>query len=129
MQTARASMQETAYFEGGDVVVTNARFIARGKTYAMRNVTSVGQGQIPVNRAIDIILFCVTVAFAFASAWGAVVFFGIITGIVFFSRKKTFAVMLHTSGNEVKALLSKDEAYVAGVVAALNQAMIHQAHQ
>ena len=47
---------EVVYHSSGSVMVTNARLVVEGKTYAMANITSVLMGTIPANRGPGIVL-------------------------------------------------------------------------
>ena len=49
----------------------------------------------------------------------------IVGGVLWFrALKRTFYIVLHTAGDESRALESKDEGWIDRVVAALNQAII-----
>lgn len=56
-------MEERIFFEYGDVMVTNARFINGAQIYAMSNVTSVKPYEKKPNRLVGVIAFLLGIAF------------------------------------------------------------------
>lgn len=118
---------ETEFFNNGNTVVTNARFIVDSQTYAMNGVTSVKQGFTPANRKTGIWVTIIGVLLFLALSGGGK-FFGLILvalGIWFtYSAKPIASVILQSSSGEVQALSSEDTNYIAQVVSALNQSII-----
>ncbi|MFB2653875.1 DUF6232 family protein [Shewanella seohaensis] len=119
-------MEEKTFFNKGNVMVTNSRFVVSGQTYAMSNVTSVKSGEIPGSQALSLIIAVMSVPF-FISGGGSI-FIGIaLLAAAFFAAtkvKSTYTVILNTSAGENKALSSKDKGYVSSIIRALNDAIV-----
>jgi hypothetical protein len=121
-------MDERVFFEQGDVKVTNARFIVGRRTYAMHGVTSVKSSVAPPNRGALIIAIIVGLLML-AGPVGMKVFGIIVAGVAIWilsQQKSTHAVFLSSASGEVQALANTDEAYIGGVVNALNEALVHR---
>lgn len=118
-------MNEKTFFEYDGVKVTNARFIVDGQTFAMSNVTSVKPIAVPPNRLWGYVLLLLGIAGLMSNP-----FFGVpVTGIaiyVIYKQKKTYHIMLRTSGGETKALTTQQKEYLDKVVSALNEAIVHR---
>ncbi len=116
-------MEETVVFEEANVKVTNARFIVDGQTYAMNGVTSVKQFEKKPARIAPIVVGIIGLA-----TLGASVIFGILilvaAAVIWMMQKARYSVLLQTSSGSSQALASPDRAYIARVVAALNDAII-----
>jgi hypothetical protein len=123
---------ETTFFQGGDITVTNARFIVGAQTFAMRGITSVEGVETPARRTWPMVmgLFGLMMTAAGFGDAGSVVFgiFGILVtaaGIwLAFRQKATFSVVLRTAGGEVTAYQSMSRDHIAEIIQALNQAII-----
>jgi hypothetical protein len=122
-------MNETIFFDGGGVKVTNARFIVHAQTYAMNGVTSVKSLVIPPNRGGAIIGILIGLAILFAASGGTKLLgVAVIAGCAWFltQLKDTHVVVLSSASGEVKALEAQDSEFIGGVIAALNDALIHR---
>jgi len=126
-------MNEQTFLNAEDIVVTNARFVVSGKTYAMNGVTSVRFGQKDPRRWGPILLFLyggvnllpglLHSEFMFVAVPAALLFMG--PAIFWWTRQKpVYSVVLTTAAGEAQALSSKDESLVRRVVDALNSAII-----
>lgn len=123
---------ETTFFNSGNVVVTNARFIVGAQTFAMRGITSVeGVEQSPsyVGPAI-LILFGLFMALGFTIGSILLGILGVGTlalGVWLATlRKPMFSVVLRTAGGEVTAYESPNRSQISQIIEALNQAVISQ---
>ena len=116
-------MEETVVFEQNNVKVTNARFIVDGQTYAMNGVTSVKQFEKKPPRVIPIVIGLVGLGTVTQTFLGGLVILAVAIGI-WFIQKAQYSVLLQTSSGSSQALTSPDGAYIARVVAALNDAII-----
>ena len=96
---------ETELFNGGNVIVTDLRFIVGSQTYAMRAITSV--------KGIEITPSIFGRLFNQKSIFGRL-----------FNQKSTFAVVLFTAGGEVRAIKSTDSNFIGDVLEALNKAIV-----
>lgn len=115
---------ETVFFQHGNVTVTNTRFIVPGQTYAMSNVTSIKHLEKAPSRALGVIVAIIGVLILFAHAW----VFGLIAialgGLLAWTAKGQYDVLLHIASGEVRAFQSPDRDLVQQIVSALNQAIV-----
>jgi hypothetical protein len=126
-------MAEETYFSQGDVQVTNSRVVLGGKTYAMRNITSVTIGEIPPNRVPGIVLavlgLCPLMG-GFSDNGGALLVIGLIViglGIALAALVKTrYVVRLGSASGESDALTAPDVAYIRKIVDAINKAIVQR---
>ncbi|TCB36872.1 QacE [Acinetobacter sp. ANC 4910] len=120
---------ETEFFNNGNTVVTNARFIVDGQTYAMNGVTSVKQGIKPADKKAGIWLVIIGIILFLATS-GSAKFIGLIMiGVgawLIYQAKPIASVILQSSSGEVQALSSENISFISNVVSALNQAIIHR---
>lgn len=118
-------MEEKIFFEAENVSVSNSRFIVKGQTYVMSNVTSVKTGVEKAKKSTGIymILAGLFVLFNVQSVlWGCVLIaFGI---LAFIGAKEQYSVILCTSSGETEALTSEDKLYIEKVMAALNHSIV-----
>ena len=136
---------ESIFFQSGDIMVTNARFVVGAKTFAMRSITSVqsvkrkeeplgitGMGCLSL---IIIMLGFVMTCYGFGSSLVLLGIFGIliIAGGVWLviralphqpKSKTIFTVVLTTAGGEVTAYESNDQNHISKIVQALNNSII-----
>ncbi len=122
-------MDEKVFFEGDGVKVTNARFIVHSQTYAMNGVTSVKSSVTPPNRGGLLIAILVGLVMLIALE-GATKILGLIVagGAMWMltQQKSSYAVFLSSASGEVQALANTDEAYINGVIHALNEALVYR---
>lgn len=122
-------MDEHVFFEQGPVRVTSARFIVENRTFAMNGVTSVQSSVKPPDRGGPLAVIIVGVILLFVSSMGtklvglAFVALGIWLWI---QQKNTYTVILHSASGEVQALADTNEAFIGGVIRALNDALVHR---
>ena len=123
-------MNEKVFFQQGDVTVTNARFIVGGQTFAMSNVTSVSSAVQEPKRLGGLACLLLGLAVAVASKESNGQLTGLVIGVAsafyLYKQKPLHHVMLKTSGGETKALSTYDGGKVSGVVAALNESIVHR---
>ena len=115
------------------------RFIAGDQTFAMSGITSVKSSRQDPSRTGPIvfgIMGLVTLlagrpgvmpgwtALPNAPGAGLAIFLGAF--IYLFAQKTESSVLLTTASGEVKALPSRDAAFVSKVVAALNDSIVHR---
>lgn len=119
-------MDEKIFFNQGNVSVSNSRFIVDGQTYAMSNVTSVKSGVTPPDRGAAVVIAVIGLACLFGSGWvfvAAIVAIAIAV-LAWIGSKAKYSVILNTSSGENQALVSEDKAYIANVIASLNEAIV-----
>lgn len=118
-------MEETL-FQSGDVVVTNKRFIIGGKTIALAGVVSVSMMYTKPNRIPPIVLIIIgLICLSFSATLGVILI--VLGGLWFWSQKTVYHVVLESAAGSNEALSSKDEAFIADVVNALNDAIVARA--
>ena len=122
-------MEEKVFFEGGDVKVTNARFVVGNQTHAMNGVTSVSSHISPPSR-LGLIIGLVVGLLVLIVASGGTKLVGFLIaaacGYGLFAQKSTHSVLLRSASGEVQALSGKDGDHIRSVVSALNDALIHR---
>ena len=129
-------MAETTFYNTGNVVVTNARAVMAGKTYALANVSSVRKVRIPVNYNLPGGLIGIGVLALFAgfgsggSSTGTCLGVGallIIVGIVIaVLMKPYYAVVLGSASGETQSMSSRNEAEIDQITAAISNAIVHR---
>jgi hypothetical protein len=127
-----ARVAEQKFFEADGVLVTNTRFVRGNETFAMSGVTSVRAHTVvpPKTGPIILIIFGAIVALASLQSSLPGVVVGIVIaglGIVWFRGiKNSYFVRLVTASGERDAVSSFDANYIAGIVEAVNQAIVHR---
>lgn len=120
-------MEETVFFNEGNVSVSNSRFIVNGQTYAMSSVTSVKKGETPPDKTMEIIfvILCVLIIAFASAAWkiGALVVGAYLINLIR-NKKTIYSVVLNVSSGEMQALQSHDKAFIERIIEALNQAIV-----
>jgi len=122
-------MSEQIFLEERGIKVTNARFLVHSQTYAMNGVTSVKSISVPPSRTGALIAIAIGVIMLFAAEGGMKILGVAIAaaGAWYFSQQKsTHSVFLSSASGEVQALSDTDEGYIARVIHALNEALIHR---
>jgi len=106
-------------------MVTQSRLIVGGKTYAMRNISSVSNIEIESSKTFPGILMFIGLLMLF----GPKVFGFVLIGVgaaIWYMLKNTFAVRISSNSGEANALESKSSGYIQDIVDAINQAMIYR---
>lgn len=119
-------MNETTFFEYGDVKVTNARFVTGGQTFAMNNVTSVKTNKKPPRRVLGILVLVMSLMGAAVPPHYYALAVAAAAALYLYQQKTIYHVMLTTAGGESSALKTHQLAYITKVVGALNEAIIHR---
>jgi hypothetical protein len=120
---------EKTYYTNGKVTVTNSRFISQDQTYAMSGVTSVKFEETKPNRVLPVVLLigCLFVVSRMpaASIW---LYLGFAApGLIWLALQNTwYSVTLASASGESRALTSKDQKFIRGVIDAINQAIIER---
>ena len=132
---AAAPAAEKTFYENNGVLITNARCVAFGETYAMSGVTSVAAFRtVPSKFGPIVLMIFGTVMFFGSFSQIPQTLLGLLVGPLIFaaglawfkSRKDIFTVKLHTAGAENTFVSSKDQAFADEVVAALNDVIVHR---
>lgn len=122
-------MEEKVYYQNGDILVTPSRFVNAGKTYAMRNISSVQIGVIePQGKGVLIlgILICFLVLLYGSLGWkvGAVAV-SLLLVYLFRKMKQKYSVRINSNSGEVDGLISQNREYIQTIVNAMNGAISH----
>jgi hypothetical protein len=144
--TASPSGDESIFFQGAGIMVTNARFVVGAKTFAMRGITSVEVVEAEeivetqtVNPLPGVIigagLLIIAVGFLCwllydCSLWvlvgagilGVTMF--VVAGSLLIQPRRVFKVVLKTAGGEVTAYKSFDRSHISQIIRALNDSII-----
>lgn len=140
---AKIPAEETVFFKEGDVVVTNARFIAsKTHVFAMSGITSIKLSiqRLPRMGSYLVIFLGIFILYWGISSWylcmldfplaGYIALAGciiILLGIWrWYARRPIFYVMLKSSSTEEKTLPDRNPKRVKRVIKALNDAIVHR---
>lgn len=118
---------EKIFHEKNYVIVSQSRYLVHGKTYAMRNISSVDVYTVNGSYAVQIIILLiglVLIAIENARIIGAII--KAISILLMALVKDKYAVRISTNAGEVNNIISKDMDYVQQIVNALNDAMIYR---
>jgi hypothetical protein len=125
-----ANPTEQTFLNEAGVIVTQARFMVSGQTYAMNGVTSVASlKEIPSRKGPIICLVLGLITF-FGALRGDTqilpgsLFFLIVGGLWWYLKKTQYTVLLHSASGESRAFTSADENLVDRIVGALNEAIV-----
>ena len=119
-----AEVQETTFFEQGNVKVTNARFIVPSQTYAMSGITSVKFYTEKPSLVGPVVAFLIVLVALAGGRNVWVVGIPLAIGILLLFRRATHHVVLSSSSGETRALASHDKQFISNVIAGLNQAIV-----
>jgi hypothetical protein len=120
-------MAEQNFLNEGGIIVTNARFVVSGQTYAMSGVTSLKSLRREPSRKGPLVFWGLGILLLFAPN-------GIVGGLICIAIgaawwaivKPEFVVVLNSASGEAEALTSKDSTFISRVVTALNEAIVHR---
>jgi len=125
-----APLAERTFFSEGDTLVTNARLVSRGHTYAIAGVTSV-KAVVEPAKSTGVgwaIIGAIVLLISLLNGWGVGIALGalaLVLGIlVAKSQKPTHHLVLHSSSGEVRAISSQDGAAISRILEAVNNAII-----
>ncbi len=120
---------ERTFLQDSNVHVTNSRFTAAGKTFAMRNISSVSAHHYPKSKIPAIFLMIVGIGITFSGGTNALIIGIFILGLAilwFRSIKDRYSVRINSNSGEADGLTSTDREYIYSVVNAVNEAIIHR---
>ncbi len=121
-----SNMEEVIFFQKGDVLVTNYRFVNGKDEYLMEKIYSVKIGYIRKLVLLHLIAIFIGLRMEFTrnaetKAFGAAI---ILIFLYSWSRFKTqYAVRIETEHEKLNCIVSKDLDYVAEIVGAINKAI------
>lgn len=132
-------MPEQTIFQQGEVLITTARFVVPGETYAMSGIVSVKtaiatrekdqKSSNPCSVLLgSVVMFMFAIGTFSFGKWlvGTILLFVAVVSasVVFYKEPATHTVVLRTSSSEIKALESQDEQFIRNIVEALNEAIV-----
>jgi hypothetical protein len=119
---------EKVFHNDANVIVTQSRFIASGRTYTMRNISSVTVSTVEKDKKLQIALLVVGCLMALTGGGVQIAGFVIALGALIWllTMKNNYAVRISTNAGESNSLTSADKAYVQKIVNAVNEAIIHR---
>ena len=127
---------EKTFFEGGNVKITNARFVNGNKTYAISSIVSVSLREKQPNLISVYFLFFLsyysflTLIFKFLAGLSLSqelmlgIFFAVCAYFLLKSKRTRFFVTLMTAGGEVDAFESYNSQSAQQIINALDDAII-----
>lgn len=119
---------EKVFHNDANVVVTQSRFIASGRTYTMRNISSVSVYTVERNKKLPIALLVIGCAMTLTKDEVQILGVAIALAALIWllSMKNNYAVRISTNAGESNSLTSADKAYVQQIVNAVNEAIIYR---
>lgn len=116
---------EKVFYGDDSVTVTQSRFIAEAKTYAMRNISSVSLRRNRKSRfwQFALVVVGVVLVLADASQMGGWVMVGLGAVWLYFTRDE-YAVRISSNSGEADGFVSADRKRVEKIVEALNEAIV-----
>ena len=128
MDQNQTTQPEKTFYQDQNVTVTQARFVVSGKTYAMRNISSVSNYRIKKSMGTEVLLIIIGIISILIGGYGLII--GLILLAIgigsIMMTKDDFSVQISSNSGESKALVSKDQNYVQKIVDAVNEAMVHR---
>lgn len=124
METS-STTSEQIFFQDHNVTVTQARFMVDGKTYAMRNISSVSNFRIRKNRVFPVIITAIGILCLFGSTTLQLgLLLTPIGGVWWFLINDEYTVRINSNSGESNAYRSKDRDYIQRIVDAVGQAIV-----
>ena len=126
MESNETNQTEKTFYKDQNVYVTQSRFVVGGKTYAMRNISSVTNYRTEKSKAGAI--FLILIGLLALTFGGSGMTFGVIMiaiGVLIIVRTKDdYSVQISSNSGESKALVSKNRDYIQKIVDSVNEVII-----
>jgi Family of unknown function (DUF6232) len=122
-------MEERVFFENGNVKVTNARFVVGNHTHSINGITSVSSYVTQPSKMGLIVGILVGLGMILSGPWSVkLIGLGIaaLCGFLLKNQKATHTVVLQSASGKVEAHSGTDAPQITGIVAALNDAIVHR---
>tara|TARA_R110001583_G_scaffold175656_1_gene330297 strand:+ start:169 stop:540 length:372 start_codon:yes stop_codon:yes gene_type:complete len=119
---------EKIFYQEPNILITNSRIVVNGKTYAMRNISSVGMSENPklfLKIASTIMLIFGMAGMYLKDYWMGTAALGIAIIILLNSRNE-YAVVISSNSGDSNALSSNNKDYILSVVNAINEAIVYR---
>lgn len=122
--------EEKVYFKDPKdrAVVTSARFIVPDGTFAVAGITSVKHASSGPPKMLAVLCMIVGLLGMFLAKDGqaGIPLVILLLGVVLAAWPGRYSVMLSSASGESRALTSRDKAFITGVIAALNDAIVER---
>jgi type IV secretory pathway component VirB8 len=116
---------EKVFYQDANVSVTQSRFVASSKTYAMRNISSVHLYRKERSKKLEIILIIIGSILLIGESSRIVGAIMLIAGLLLlFLLKDEYTVRINSNSGEADGYVSKDKELIQKIVNAVNEAMI-----
>jgi hypothetical protein len=118
---------EKVFLKDSNVTVTQSRLIVDGKTFPIRNISSVAKQTITRNRLSEILIMVIGVLCVIIEGIRIIgVILIIVSLVMFLFLKKKYAVRINTNAGEEDGLISENVSYVQKIVNAINDAIVYR---
>ena len=122
-----AAPTEKTFFQEGSVRVTQARFIAGSRTYAMSNISSVYTYRKQRSVKLEVALIVIGMLCLFSDGGRMFGFAMILLGILLLMLlKDSYSVRIQSNSGVTDGLVSKDKQYIEKIVDAVNEAIVYR---
>ena len=118
---------EKIFYQDQNVTITQSRYIALGKTYAMRNISSVSIYRVERSTLLPMTLFTIGLIMCFDTdvrLAGIILVLGSFVWMA--TMRSSYSVRISTNSGETNSLTSKNKQYVQEIVSALNDAIVYR---
>jgi Family of unknown function (DUF6232) len=118
---------EKVFYQDANVSVTQSRFMASSKTYAMRNISSVSIYRKERSKKLEIIMIILGLALTAVESSRVLGIILLLLGIVLlFILKDQYSVRISSNSGEADGFVSKDKELINKIVGAVNEAIIYR---
>lgn len=117
---------DKTFFQDNDVLITKSRIVIFGKTYAMRNISSVSitqESKLFLKISSTIMLVFALSGFFLKEYLIGIIALGIAV-IMLLNSKDEYIVVISSNSGDNNALKSKNRDYIESIIEAINEAII-----
>lgn len=118
--------KEVFFLNENGVQVTNTRFVLPKQTFAMSGITSVQSGEDKPSQVGPIILITIGMICLFNDAVGFGLTITALGGLIIYTLKTKYHVLLQTASGEAKALSSTNGDWIKKVVHSLHESIVYR---
>lgn len=119
---------EKTFYQDANVLVTQSRIVVYGKTYAMRNISSVGMSEnskLFLKIASTIMFIFALIGLYLKDYWIGIAALGIAI-IILLNARNEYVMIISSNSGDNNALSSKNRDYIQSIIDAINEAIIHR---
>lgn len=117
--------EEKVFYQDSQVQVTQSRFVARSRTFAMRNISSVSIFKKEKSRFLEIVMIIAGLICLFNTSslvFGLLLIVAAV--LLLFLLKNEYTVRISSNSGESDGFISTDKELVEKIVDAVNEAII-----